>query len=392
MSKELDEIVSSFLMFLGGLVIRTIGFQINAFINFFTFPIWLMYCSFMFVVDPFRILKWAHNCIIVVFLGMWCSFCERAIALPVKGQKSLLKMTMKFCWGFFWSAYVCFLLFGLLVLGFVLGGVTMRYIVEEPIQITETLNFDYTKSSPVALVPIMSCPSVSCGLNCKENIELENYVGSRVIPPNQNLKLAISLTLPESDYNRKLGIFQVKVDLLSTNGEVTASPSYPCMLQFKSQLIRYAQTFLRSLPLLAGYTSESQTLIINMRGFTEGNEPTSCLKVILEQRAEFQPSSGIPEIYAASLVLESELPLIKQIIWHWRKTIFVWISMASFAVELMFMLICCRPIIVPRAQSRQKTEFVQHGLYYSQYLKFEVIGMAPFSTYHSSNCIDEELN
>ncbi|KAF9615372.1 hypothetical protein IFM89_023023 [Coptis chinensis] len=88
------------------------------------------------------------------------------------------------------------------VLGFVIGGVTMYYLDEEPIHITENLNFDYTKS---VISIIMSCPSVSCGLNCKENIELEKYVGSRVIAPNQNLNLVISLKLPESDYNQKLG-------------------------------------------------------------------------------------------------------------------------------------------------------------------------------------------
>ncbi|KAF9618837.1 hypothetical protein IFM89_002705 [Coptis chinensis] len=87
------------------------------------------------------------------------------------------------------------------------GGGTMYYLVEELIHITENLNFDYTKS---VISIIMSCPSVSCGLNCKENIELEKYVASRVIAPNQNLNLVISLKLPESDYNQKLGVFQFR--------------------------------------------------------------------------------------------------------------------------------------------------------------------------------------
>ncbi|KAF9623765.1 hypothetical protein IFM89_005272 [Coptis chinensis] len=88
------------------------------------------------------------------------------------------------------------------VLGFVIGGVTMHYLDEEQIHISDNLNFDYTKS---IISIIVSCPSVSCGLNCKENIELEKYVGSRVIAPNQNLNLAILLKLSESDYNKKLG-------------------------------------------------------------------------------------------------------------------------------------------------------------------------------------------
>lgn len=93
---------------------------------------------------------------------------------------------------------------------------------------------------------------------------------------------------------------------------------------------------------------------MKVRGFTEGEVPTACLRVIIEQRAEFQPGAGIPEIYDAFLVIESELPLFKRILWYWKKTIFVWISMTSFLMELLFTLVCCRPIIIPRARVRTR--------------------------------------
>lgn len=124
------------------------------------------------------------------------------------------------------------------------------------------------------------------------------------------------------------------------------------MLRFKSLPIRYFETFLKSVLLLVGYLSESQRLYITMTGFKEGIDPTVCLRVILEQRAEFKPGAGIPEIYAASLTLESELPLLKSIIWKWRKTIFVWTCIWFFGMELFFILVCCRPFIIPRANPR----------------------------------------
>jgi hypothetical protein len=31
----------------------------------------------------------------------------------------------------------------------------------------------------------------------------------RLVPPHQRMQLEVSLTLPESDYNRRLGVFQV---------------------------------------------------------------------------------------------------------------------------------------------------------------------------------------
>ncbi|KAL6992349.1 Seipin-2 [Sarracenia purpurea var. burkii] len=122
------------------------------------------------------------------------------------------------------------------------------------------------------------------------------------------------------------------------------------MLRFTSQPIRLLQTFFKVAPLVAGYSTESQTLNLRFRGFTEGDKPTSCLRVMIEQRAEFRSGAGVPEIYEASLTLESELPLPKRIMWHWKKTIFIWIGMTSFTLQLLFMLLCCRPIIMPRGR------------------------------------------
>lgn len=86
-----------------------------------------------------------------------------------------------------------------------------------------------------------------------------------------------------------------------------------------------------------------------MRGITEASEPVMGIRIILEQRAEFSPGAGIPEIYAASLKLEAELPLLKRILWNWRWTLFVWSSMGFFVFELLLALICCRPCIFPRS-------------------------------------------
>ncbi|CAL9016906.1 unnamed protein product [Prunus brigantina] len=227
------------------------------------------------------------------------------------------------------------MLFGILASGFVLSGFVMKHLVQNSIQTTETLNSDYTKSSPVAFVPLMS----SSGAH-----------GDRVIPYNHKLQLAVSFTMPESEYNHKLGVFQVRVQFLSANGIVTASSSYPCMLRFKRGPIRVIETFLRSAPLIAGLQSETQVLDIKMSDHIEGLRPTACLKVILEQRAEFQSVAGIPQIYAGSLVIQSEIPQLRRFVWYWRRTIFVWTSIMSFLTELVFILAFFRPITVPKGR------------------------------------------
>lgn len=150
--------------------------------------------------------------------------------------------------------------------------------------------------------------------------------------------------------------FKVRVEFLSANGKVTASSSYPCMLRFKSRPIHYMQTFLRSAPLIVGLQSETQVLNIKISAHTEGLEPTACLKVILEQRAEFHSGKGIPQIYAGLLLLQSELPQLKRLVWYWRRTIFVWTSFVSFLAELVFILAFFGPKIVPRGRTEKSSK------------------------------------
>ncbi|TQE03129.1 hypothetical protein C1H46_011300 [Malus baccata] len=236
-----------------------------------------------------------------------------AVSRRMQAQKSV---AVNVGFAFFRSLYVCSMLLGILESGFVLSGFIMRHLVENPIQTTEALNFDYTKSSPVAFVPLMSSSRVSS--DC-------------AIPYNHKLQLAVSLTAPESEYNHKLGVFQTKdcaipynhklqlaVSLTAPESEYNHKlgkdrvSSHPCMVRYKSGPIHFIETFLKTAPLIAGLQSETQVLNIKMSGHIEGLELTACLKVILEQRAEFQNGAGIPQIYSASLVHESELPRSKR--------------------------------------------------------------------------------
>ncbi|XP_052182599.1 seipin-2 [Diospyros lotus] len=350
-----DESSSSFLFVLAGLVIKAIGFQISLMVSFFTFPIWLLCCSFMFVADPFGALRRVRDYLMGKVLGMWGVMCDNISPFVyewLKEYNHIWKLALRFGWGFLWATYVCIVLVSLLVSAFVVSGLTLRHLVEEPIQMKETLTFDYTKNSPVAFVQMSSCPRERHGVPYRDKNEVGSLGGPRVIPVKHKLQVTVSLTLPESDYNRNLGIFQVRVDFLSASGKAIASSSRPCMLQFKSPPIRLLLTFLKAVPLVAGYSSETQTLTFKFRGFAEGDIPTACLRVTIEQRAEFQPGAGIPEIYDASLLLESELPLLKRIIWRWKTTLFIWVGMTMFAAELLFVFLFCRPIIMPRGRPR----------------------------------------
>ncbi|KAE8696490.1 NOD26-like intrinsic protein 1,2 isoform 1 [Hibiscus syriacus] len=157
----------------------------------------------------------------------------------------------------FFATYVGCVLFGLMLTSLATSGVLMRYLVEEPLEIEEMLNISYTKSSPVALVPIVSCAAVGCDSNCMEKIVVWKNVGPRVIPMDHKLRVTVSLTLPESEYSKNLGMFQVRVDFHSIKGETLASSSHPCMLKFRSEPICLLPTFFKVAPLITGYTSEA---------------------------------------------------------------------------------------------------------------------------------------
>ena len=88
--------------------------------------------------------------------------------------------------------------------------------MEKPIRMREVLNFDYTKHSPVAHVPIISCDGVVGGGKGSENnnnVGVWKWRGERVIPYKHKVQVTVSLTVPESGYNRDLGVFQVPISI-----------------------------------------------------------------------------------------------------------------------------------------------------------------------------------
>ncbi|KAL9232205.1 hypothetical protein vseg_007341 [Gypsophila vaccaria] len=347
---EIDDVESSVLMIFAELLVKLIGFQFNLMISLITFPFSALYYGLMMFINPFYVFRLGRSYVNGKLMKLWKGVYDLLspyLSEWIKEHKSWLNVGVRVGWGLLWAVYVCSVLVSLLVLAFVVGGVMMKfYVLEEPFQLKQALNFDYTRSKPCAFVPITSCRSVECGE------KLGGGSGGRVVPRNQKLEATVIVVLPESDYNRNLGIFQVRVNFLSENGETLATLSHPCMLGFKSEPVRLLLTFFKIIPLVAGYVSETQVVTLKFNGYTESVVPTGCLKVTIEQRAEFRSQAGIPEIYDAFLHLESELSFLKRILWFWRKTIFVWLSMTLFIVELLFALLCCTPLVFPRARTR----------------------------------------
>lgn len=192
-------------------------FQINVFFVLVKCPMWFMVHAFMFFMDPFGAIRKGKGLLVDILGRVLCGVCG-CIGSSAQGwlkeHKSLWNVAFRCGWGLLWSVYVCCILFALLVSSLVVSGFLVKSLVEKPFQMSQGFNFDYTKQSPVALVPLMSCDNVGGGLDSEKNVAVGKWMGRRVIPANQKVQVTVSLVLPESEYNTNLGIFQVLVTYL----------------------------------------------------------------------------------------------------------------------------------------------------------------------------------
>jgi seipin len=213
-TSEFSDLPSNSLDFVTGLVIRAIMFQIRIFFMLIKSPILFMFHICMFFVDPFGTMgKW--KILVIWILGRVWSFVLGFIGPSALGwfneNKSFWNVAFRCGWGILWSIYVCCILFALFVSSLVFSGFLVKGLVEKPFQMNQVLNFDYTKQSPVAFVPIISCSGVGGEYRSDENggLDVDRLANKRVIPSKQKVHLTVSLLVPESGYNTKLGVFQV---------------------------------------------------------------------------------------------------------------------------------------------------------------------------------------
>ncbi|CAM8905849.1 unnamed protein product [Rhodiola kirilowii] len=345
---------SNWLLKFASLMFRSIRFLLRLLFNISSSPLWTLYHIYMFVTDPFSIKRRIRDYVIRKVLKLWYPVSRTVIRYAyerLKEQKIIWKLAKLLGWGVLWGLYMCLVMCVLSVFAVVVSGKVVKHVAERPVVLKEGLNFDYTRESPVSFVPISECCGGQCGTS-----GVERSSGVPLIPRNHKVQVGVSLTLPESDYNRNLGMFQVQVEALSADGKTVAVLSRPCMLQYKSLPIQLMWTLLEMVPLVTGFRLESQTRRINMGTYTEGTLPTICFKVIMEGRAEFSSGAGVPEIYSAFIIIESRHILLKRLIWYLKPLLFLWIGFLFFMMELFVVLLFFRSIVLPRVASSDRSD------------------------------------
>ncbi|WVZ08862.1 hypothetical protein V8G54_022208 [Vigna mungo] len=229
-------------------------------------------------------------------------------------------------------AYVCMILIFFLFLATMVGVGLVRFWVEEPVSVKEILHFDYTEPHPTALFSFNGFTSFKGHLR-KKQIS---------VPVGHTFFASLVLVMPESDFNRELGVFQLTAELVSVNGHVLAKSSQPCMLRFRSSPIRLARTFLMGVPLVMGISGETQNINVEIVRHKEDHRRSNAIRVTLHPRAG---TSNLPELYEAEILMRSNLPWTKELVRNWKWTFYVWVSLYVYIGLLMSLVCCYRPVL-----------------------------------------------
>ncbi|KAL1532859.1 seipin-1-like [Salvia divinorum] len=222
------------------------------------------------------------------------------------------------------AAYVLMVLIVAMVAATVVGVGVVRSWAEQPVYVKESVHFDYSDAHPTALLTFGNGPAV---------------------PPGHTIFVSLSLLMPDSDYNRDVGIFQLSAELISGQGSVIARSSHPSMLRFRSWPIRYARTFLMGMPLVFGMTSETQRVTFPALKHREAAYPrTEDIRLTLIPRAG---TSALPQFYDAEVVVNSRPPWLKEVVYRWKLTLSVWTSLYIFVMLVMLLVLFLKPLIFP---------------------------------------------
>ncbi|KAJ4957298.1 hypothetical protein NE237_014081 [Protea cynaroides] len=256
------------------------------------------------------------------------------ICIPSRVASGCGLLLRKLGLGFLGAAYVSLLLLIVMAFAVIIGVGLVQLWVQEPVFVREHLHFDYTEAHPSAVY------SLHGGMQGKRK---------RAIPIGHTFHVSLVLLMPESDYNLQIGVFQWTAEVISTTGEIIAKSSQPCMLRFTSLPIRLLRTCVKCIPILLGYSTETQRMTVGLLKHKEGKPQTEAIRITLIPRAG---TTTVPELYTAEIILNSHLPRRKEIIYNWKFTFYVWTSFSVFI--MLIILVCCfKPFVLPTLLPRR---------------------------------------
>jgi hypothetical protein len=182
-------------------------------------------------------------------------------------------------------------------------------------------------------------------------------VETSILSPGQRYFFELVLTLPESDINKQLGVFMVKVELLSADRSLLATSKQPSMLPYESSIVTIFRKTMLILPLAFGVISETRTVtLLSFDHYTDRSdrEPMSLVEVTLgvPNPAAFPTSLQSIQILSAELRYGKEMNAIQSCLRHWQYSCAIIVILALFLGFLSITM----SILNRRAQRRRWNE------------------------------------
>nr|CAG8434768.1 10155_t:CDS:2 [Entrophospora candida] len=127
----------------------------------------------------------------------------------------------------------------------------------------------------------------------------ENGLYSDFLSADQAYDISIDLDVPESDRNVDLGNFMINLELKSKDNNTIQSSGRPCILTYKSKLLRITSTIWKLIPLVLGFVKEDQKLkVVMFENFIEnGDSPMTHAYLTIPDKN--------PEVYNANIQLDA---------------------------------------------------------------------------------------
>lgn len=325
-------------------IIQLIAFQFKGFLHIFTLISWAVSSSFSVVVEPVHKTVQAKDRATEAVTQKLAMISQVPPRVTEGGGMVLRKLGF----GCLAATYVFSVLIVILLFSLLLAFTFVTIWIEKPVIIRESLQFDYTQPNPSAIV---SFTGMRTGFDQPQKVS-----GRRIIPVGHKFYVTVFLVMPESDHNRRIGMFQVTAELISAGGDVIARSSQPCMLHFRSTQVRLLRTFLMGLPLLMGILGETQTVVIHLIDHVEKITPTESVKIILQPKAG---RSGLPELHSADIDIHSQLPLFKEFALNWKWTFCVWSALTFYFLLVGLVICCCKQVLLPRSLLASKIDHEQ---------------------------------
>ncbi|KAI8384098.1 putative adipose-regulatory protein-domain-containing protein [Blakeslea trispora] len=170
-------------------------------------------------------------------------------------------------------------------------------------------------------------------LHPQTTVQLKGSHPAMPLRNEQTYDISVQLHVPTSDINFDIGNFMVHVQLKTQNGTCLAESSRPAILRYQSYTHRILHVFAKAIPLLIGWTEESQHIHVPLiESYVE-------TKAAPFTQADITISTHKLQIYKAQLSVIADFKGLRYYMYHKRMTTaFIFIFLFTF-IEVIFAFI-----------------------------------------------------